>query len=160
MLPFGSPMTRQAVIAALLLVLLATSTGCFEHPSQAVVRQSAGKCAPAGGFGGANEQRLPASFPKDFPVYTGARFIAGTHSERLTTATWTSSAAKSNLRDFYEKELQSGDWQLFGVQYSDPCLAYWHVERRSDTSYGGFVSVYSGAGSAGSSFISADLGKK
>ena len=160
MLPFGSQMSRQAITAALFITLLAASTGCFEHPSEAVVRQTAAKCVPAGGFGGANEQRIPVAFPGDFPVYAGSRFVAATHTPRLTTVTWTSSAAKNYLRAFYEKQLQSGDWQLFGVQYSDPCLAYWHVERRSDTHYGGFLSVYSGPGSAGSSFISADLGKK
>ncbi len=153
-------MSRQAITAALLLALLATATGCFEHPSQAVSRQTASRCAPAGGFGGANEQRVPSSFPGDFPVYPGARFAAATHSARLVTVTWTISAARSDLRDFYEKQLQSGDWQLYGVQYSDPCLAYWHLERRSDTHYGGFLSVYSGPGAAGPSYISADLGQK
>ncbi len=162
MLPFGSDMSPAklpAVVLAALLVLV-LSTACFEHPSQPVVRHSAAKCTPAGGFGGANERTIPASFAKDFPVYPGAKFVAATHSSTLDAVTWTSTAAASAIRDFYEKQLQSGDWQLFGEQYSDPCEAYWHVERRSDNHYGGFLSVYSGPVGAGSKFISADLARK
>jgi hypothetical protein len=154
-------MTRQTAIAALLLAVLTTSTGCGgAQPSSTVARQSSSKCAPAGGFGGANEQKVPTTFPKDFPVYPGAKFAAGYHSPQMVSATWTSPATKKALRDFYEKQLQSGDWQLFGIQYSDPCDAYWHVERRSDTHYGGFLSAYTGPATGGASFISVNLGKK
>ena len=153
------PAKVSAALLSTLLVLL-LSTACFEHPSQAVTRQSSGRCSPAGGFGGGNERAVPASLPKDFPIYPGARFAAATHTATLLAVTWTTAAATTAIRDFYEKQLQAGDWQLYGVQYSDPCEAYWHVERRSDTHYGGFLSVYSGRGGAGSTFISADLGKK
>ena len=155
-------MSPARLTAAVLtgLVPLLLSTACFEHPSQAVTRHSANKCAPEGGFGGANEPTIPSAFPKDFPVATAAKFAAATHSPSMMTVTWTSTATTGSLRDFYEKQLQSGDWQLFGDQYSDPCMAYWHVERRSNTHYGGFVSVYSGPAGAGSKFISADLGRK
>ena len=157
---FPARFAATVVPALAVLLALLVSTACFERPSQSVVRRTAAKCAPAGGFGGANERAIPSSFPKDFPVYPGATFAAATHSPTLVTVTWTSPAARSAIRDFYEKQLQSGDWQLFGEQYSDPCEAYWHVERRSNTHYGGFVSVYSGPGGAGSKFISIDLGKK
>jgi hypothetical protein len=69
-------------------------------------------------------------------------------------------AATSTVRGYYEKQLQSGDWQLFGVQYSDPCMAYWHVERRSNAHFGGTLTAYAVPGATGPSFISADLDKK
>jgi hypothetical protein len=147
-----------AILPALLALLLANA--CFEHPSQAITRHSSSKCSPAAGFGGANEQAIPASFPKDFPVYPRARFVAATHSPARDSVTWTSTATTAAIRDFYEKQLQSGDWQLYGDQYSDPCEAYWHVERRSNTHYGGVLSLYSGPAGAGSKFINAGLGKK
>jgi hypothetical protein len=147
-----------AILPALLALLLATA--CFEHPSQAITRHSSTKCSPAAGFGGANQQAIPVSFPKDFPVYPGARFVAATHSPARDSVTWTSAAGTAAIRDFYEKQLQSGDWQLYGDQYSDPCEAYWHVERRSNTHYGGVLSLYSGLAGAGPRFINAGLGKK
>jgi hypothetical protein len=174
-----SPAKLAATILATLLVLIAVvvSTACSQkpsqqtpqqtpqqtsqRPSQAIVRHSATQCAPANGFGGANEQTLPPAFPRDFPVYPEAIFAAATHpTTTRATVTWTSVVATGEIRAFYEKQLQSGDWQLFGEQYSDPCKAYWHVERRSNTHYGGSLSVYSEPGGGGPAFISADLDRK
>ena len=113
------------------------------------------------GVGGANAQAIPKAFPKDFPVYPGATFAAATDpTTTRVTVTWTSAAATVAIRGYYEKQLQSGDWRLFGVQYSDPCMAYWHFERRSDSHYGGTLTAYADPGMAGSSFISADLDRK
>jgi hypothetical protein len=154
-----SPAKVPAAILPTLLVLL-LSSACFEHPSQAITRHTSAKCSPAAGFGGANEQAIPAAFPKDFPVYPGARFVAATHSAARDSVTWTSKAATGSIRDFYEKQLQSGDWQLYGDQYSDPCEAYWHVERRSNANYGGVLSFYSGPAGGNPKFINAELGKK
>jgi hypothetical protein len=163
-----------AVLSSLLvviaiLVMTACSQGTPQQASKAtaptssakIVRHSAASCAPAGGFGGANSQAVPAAFPKDFPIFPGATFEAATHATATrVTVTWMSAATTNTVRDYYQKQLQSGDWQLFGEQYSDPCTAYWHVERRSDTHFGGTLTAYAQPGATGPSFISADLDKK
>jgi hypothetical protein len=183
MLPFDTPMSPAqvpATVRAALLVVITTFvvTACSQGASQQgsqqtskkataptssqqIVRHSSSSCTPASGVGGANAQAIPTAFPKDFPIYPGATFAAATQSTATrVTVTWMSVAAASAVRDYYEKQLQSGDWQLFGEQYSDPCMAYWHVERRSDTHFGGTLTAYAEPGAAGSSFISADLDKK
>ena len=138
-----------------------TSQTTASHASQPVVRHSATNCAPATGFGGANAANVPAMFPADFPTYPGASFAAGTHPTlSRVTVTWTTTASGDAIRAYFEKKLQAGDWQLFGEQYTDPCGAYWHVERRSDVHYGGLVSLHAQPGDAGSAFITADLDKK
>ena len=138
-----------------------TSKATAPTPSQKIVRHTAAACAPAMGVGGANAQSIPKAFPKDFPIYPGARFAAATDpTATRVTVTWMAAAASSAIRGYYETRLQSGDWQLFGEQYSDPCMAYWHVERRSDAHFGGTLTAYADPGAAGSSFISADLDKK
>lgn len=130
-------------------------------PSQKIVRQTAASCVPAAGVGGANAQAIPKAFPKDFPIYPGATFAAATDpTATRVTVTWMSTAPAGAIRGYYEMQLQSGDWQLFGVQYGDPCTAYWHVERRSDTHFGGTLTTYANPGAGGPSFISADLDKK
>ena len=112
-------------------------------------------------MGGANAQAIPKAFPKDFPVYPGATFAAATDpTATRVTVTWLSGAVTSAIRGYYERQLQSGDWQLFGEQYTDPCMAYWHVERRSDAHFGGILTAYADPGAGGSSFISADLDRK
>ena len=138
-----------------------TAKSTSPTPTEKVVRHTASSCAPAAGVGGANAQAIPKAFPKDFPIYPGATFAAATDpTATRVTVTWLSAAATSAIRGYYEKQLQSGDWQLFGEQYSDPCMAYWHVERRSDTHFGGILTAYGEPGTGGSSFISADLDKK
>lgn len=139
----------------------ATSKAISSLPSRTVVRHTATQCAPASAFGGANAPSVPAAFPKDFPTYPGAMFAAGTRpTATRVTVTWTTAATPDAIRGFYEKQLQAGDWQLFGDQYTDPCGAYWHVERRSDSHYGGLLSLYTGPGGGGSAFITVDLDKK
>jgi hypothetical protein len=169
-----SPAKVSADLLSTLLVLtILAATACSQGTSQPtskttaptssqkIVRQSATSCSPASGVGGANAQAIPAGFPKDFPIYPGATFAAATQSTATrVTVTWMSSAATSTVRGFYEKQLQAGDWQLFGVQYSDPCMAYWHVERRSDTHFGGTLTAYAVPGATSQSFISADLDQK
>jgi hypothetical protein len=138
-----------------------TSKSTSPTPSQKIVRYSASICTPAIGVGGANAPAIPMAFPKDFPIYPGATFAAATDpTATRVTVTWLSDAASSAIRGYYETQLQSGDWQLFGVQYSDPCMAFWHVERRSDIHFGGILTAYADPGASGSSFISADLDKK
>jgi hypothetical protein len=138
-----------------------TSKTTTPASSQKIVRHSSSSCSPASGVGGANAQVIPAAFPKDFPIYPGATFAAATQSTTTrVTLTWMSVAATSAVRDYYEKQLQSGDWQLFGAQYSDRCMAYWHVERRSDAHFGGTLTAYAVPGATGPSFISADLDQK
>jgi hypothetical protein len=138
-----------------------TSKTTTPTSSQEIVRHSSTSCAPPSGVGGANAEAIPTAFPKDFPIYPGATFAAATQSTATrVTVTWMSLAATSTVRGYYEKQLQSGDWQLFGVQYSDPCMAYWHVERRSDAHFGGTLTAYAVPGATGPSFISADLDKK
>jgi hypothetical protein len=162
-----------AVLSSLFVITVLVATACSQGPSQQaskataptssakIVRLSATSCAPAGGIGGANAQAIPAAFPKDFPIYPGATFEAATHATASRiTVTWLSAAAPTTVRGFYEKQLQAGDWQLFGEQYSDPCTAYWHVERRSDTDFGGTLTAYTQPGATGPSFISAVLDKK
>jgi hypothetical protein len=138
-----------------------TSQATSQQSPQSIVRHSAASCAPANGFGGANAPAVPAAFPQDFPTYPGASFAAGTQPTLTrVTVTWTTTATSDAIRAFYEKQLQSGDWQLYGEQYSDPCGAFWHVERRSNTHFGGRLSLYVQPGEGGSAFITVDLDKK
>jgi hypothetical protein len=137
------------------------SQSTSQQPSKSVVRHSATSCAPASAFGGANAQALPATFPRDFPTYPGAIFAAATQpTATRMTATWTTAGGRDAIRAFYETQLQSGDWQLFGEQYTDPCGAYWHFERRSNTHFGGLLSLYVDPSGGGSAFVTADVDKK
>jgi hypothetical protein len=147
-----------AVLATLLVALLATA--CFGQPSKSVVRNSDTTCLPEMAYGGANAAAVPASFPTDFPVYPGSTFAAAVTSGKRINVTWTSAVAIKKILAFYEKQLQAGDWQLFADQGTDPCGAWWHVERRSDSHYGGWLQVYSRPSDNGITYIYAIIGKK
>jgi hypothetical protein len=113
------------------------------------------------GFG-QSQNPAAARLPGDFPVYPGAQVLLAPYDSGngMVSAAWTVSGGLSVPSDWYKAHLQTGDFQLSGQQYSDPCGASYHFERRTNQHIGGFVSVVSRLAGPGKTLITMSIGPK
>jgi hypothetical protein len=62
------------------------------------------------------EVAMPAGFPADMPIYTGARLTAGASFSSNGQATWgmewETVDGVDKVRAFYAKQLNQGDWSV------------------------------------------------
>ena len=56
--------------------------------------------------------RLPDSFPKDIPVYSGAKLISAITQDEGGTVAFTVSAAFRDVSDYYRSELQKAGYKV------------------------------------------------
>jgi hypothetical protein len=156
---------RAAVATLLGAALLAACGGesATTHqsgPSVPVTWNHQDQCQGAG-FG-QTQNPTAAKLPIDFPAYPGAQVLLAPHDSgsSMVSAAWTVSGGITAPSDWYKAHLQSGDFQLFGEQYSDPCGASYRFERRSNAHVGGFVSVVSRLAGPDKTLITMSIGPK
>jgi hypothetical protein len=106
---------RLAACAA--FVLCAGFVGCtFGSASPATgARTSGSPLAKATGQLDA-QVPMPANFPPDMPIYTGARLAAGASFESPGQVAWgmewETLDPLSKVKSYYEKEMAKGDWSV------------------------------------------------
>ncbi len=129
-------------------------------PSVPVTWNHQAQCQGAG-FG-QTQNPSGSKLPTDFPAYPGAQVLLAPYDSGngMVSAAWTVSGGITAPSDWYKAHLQSGDFQLFGEQYSDPCGASYHFERRSNPHVGGFVSVVSRLAGPDITLIAMSIGPK
>ncbi len=129
-------------------------------PSVPVTWNHQDQCQGAG-FG-QTQNPTASKLPLDFPAYPGAqvRLTPYDSGNGIVSAAWTVSGGITAPSDLYKAHLQSGDFQLFGEQYSDPCGASYRFERRSNPHVGGFVSVVSRLAGPDKTMITMSIGPK
>jgi hypothetical protein len=129
-------------------------------PSVPVTWVHQDQCQGAG-FG-QSQNPAAAKLPSDFPVYPGARVLLAPYGSGngMVSAAWTVSGDISTPSAWYKTHLQTGDFQLSGEQYSDPCGSSYHFERRSNQRIVGFVSVASRLAGPGKTLIAVSIGPK
>ena len=103
---------------------------------------------------------MPAGFPPDVPIYTGARLTAGVAFAANGQTTWgmewetLDTAAK--VQAFYAGKLSQGDWtvQISGVTNGTFSAAF---SRKSNSKFGGILGAdgSSGVTKISLSFVSA-----
>jgi hypothetical protein len=151
------------LVAAALLLAACGGQPAAVHatgPSVPVTWNHQDQCQGAG-FG-RTQNPAPAKLPSDFPVYPGAQVYLDPYDggNGVVAAAWTVSGTISGPSDWYKAHLQSGDFQLYGQQYSDPCGASYRFERRSNSHLGGYVGVVSGLAGPGKTLIAISIGPK
>jgi hypothetical protein len=152
-----------AVVLSLALVAACggqSKAGHASGPSVPVKWTHQDQCQGAG-FG-RSENPPSAHLPSDFPVYPGVQVVFAPYDagNGLVSASWTADGGLSGPEDWYKLHLQSGDYQLYGEQYSDPCGASYRFERRSNAHTGGLVDIVAGLAGPGKTLIVVSVGPK
>lgn len=92
---------------------------------------------------------LPDSFPKDFPIYSGATYQGGVESSQRGLsgfyATWTTGDSAEKVSSFYTTKLQDSPWKTTTTINSGG-TSFIGVERKSDATQQGFVSIANSGG--------------
>jgi hypothetical protein len=85
---------------------------------------------------------MPAGFPPDVPIYTGARFTAGAafaaNGQTTWGMEWETLDTVDKVQEFYAGKLSQGDWtvQISGVTNGTFSAAF---SRKSNSKFGGIV---------------------
>lgn len=85
---------------------------------------------------------MPAGFPPDVPIYTGARFTAGAafaaNGQTTWGMEWETLDTVDKVQEFYAGKLSQGDWtvQISGVTNGTFSAAF---SRKSNSKVGGIV---------------------
>jgi hypothetical protein len=91
-----------------------------------------------------DSKSVPDSFPKDFPIYDGAKYQGGieTSSQGISGfyATWETGDSASKVTSFYTDKLKDGAWKVTSTVNSGDG-AFTAVERKNDATQTGFVSI-------------------
>ncbi|MBF6600579.1 MAG: hypothetical protein IVW36_08720 [Dehalococcoidia bacterium] len=102
---------------------------------------------------------LPDSFPRDFPIYGGAKYQGGVESSQRGVsgfyATWTTGDSAEKVSSFYTSKLQDSPWKTTTTINSGG-TSFIGVERKNDATQQGFVSI---ANSGGTTSIGIIIGK-
>ena len=87
---------------------------------------------------------MPASFPKDFPQYPGARLTAAFDSTQGTTQSWIMGwqtlDSPQKVNDYMAANLNKGDWQVSGT-FSGSGSYVFTMNRRSNTKFAGTLTI-------------------
>jgi hypothetical protein len=149
-------------LAIFLTGILVTSSACGLTGGTATTSPQASSSAKASPSPASSsrldaEVPMPAGFPSDVPIYTGARLTAGAAFAASGQTTWgmewETLDTVDKVQAFYTSKLSQGDWT---VQFSGSANGQFSAtfSRKSNSKFGGIVGA---DGSSGVTKISLSL---
>jgi hypothetical protein len=144
------PPARIAVVAVVTLALLVAS-GCSAFPSKSSASPSPSPSAKPTRSPVTSPSRLgavvpmPAAFPKDFPVYPGARLTQaanfGSNGATVWGMEWQTLVGTSKVQTFFVRALDAGDWVLLTYSGTRNTAFAATFKRRSNANVTGTLGV-------------------
>jgi hypothetical protein len=142
---------RPLLATAFVVVLVASAACGGSSTASKSSGTTATKSSGGGSSGGGSSSSaldpatgMPASFPKDFPQYPGARLTAAFYEVQGHTQSWIMGwqtlDSPQKVNDYMAANLNKGDWQVSGTFSGNGAFVF-TMNRRSDTKFAGTLTI-------------------